>query len=168
MASKSGKGKGQREQGKQAPAVHRDGMELYANLYIVGAVALSAGLNALSNGIHASATFRPFAWVLGVATPFGVLLLGKYAGLLYRRGKAPHAYLIGGISAVLLLLSVVHCAQSIALLTRSHWLLAVAMAVAIDAGLLGCEATSTLAASPKKAPPRKRKDKPAKEVAAAS
>jgi hypothetical protein len=75
----------------------------------------------------------------------------------------------GLISALLLLCSLFHCTESIILLTGSHWLLAGTLAVGIDAGLLACEACSTLAASPKKAPrQRRKKDKLAKEVAAAA
>ena len=147
---------------KSAPVAKpagNDNLEYIALAYVVGAVLASAALNALANGRHAEDDYRPFAWGLGIAVPLGVLALGRVASLLYKRGCIGGACTIGAIAAVLLALSVVHCAESIALLTGSHWLLAAAMAVGIDAGLLACEACSTLAAAPRRKPARKSKAK---------
>lgn len=49
------------------------------------------------------------------------------------------ALLVGGIGTSVLALSVVHCTESISLLTGSHWLLAGLLAVGIDAGMVASE-----------------------------
>jgi hypothetical protein len=99
--------------------------------------ALSAGLNGYANAQHA-----PYAWagwLVGIAIPAIILVLGKVAGLCWRRGNRPLAYATAGAGVGLLGLSVWHCASSIALLTGSPLFLALPMAVAIDAGFVACE-----------------------------
>jgi hypothetical protein len=167
---KGGKGKGaekQRQAGK--PAQRADGLERCCVLYIVLAVVLSCGLNAMANVRHAPAGWQQYAAAaLGCIVPALVLLAGRVASLLYQRGHKAGAAVVGAVASVALALSVWDCQDSIALLTGASPVLATAMAITIDAGMIACEAAHTLASAPKKAPPRKRKDKAAKEVAAAS
>lgn len=61
--------------------------------------------------------------------------------------RRPIAYGVGGVGVSLLALSIVHCAQSISLLTSSHWTLSTLMAVAIDGGLVACEMAELVADS---------------------
>jgi hypothetical protein len=49
------------------------------------------------------------------------------------------AGLVGSVGVGVLGLSVVHCTESISLLTGSHWLLAGLLAVGIDAGMVASE-----------------------------
>jgi hypothetical protein len=94
MATKD-KGRGQ-EKAKPAPAArHEDGLEAWCAVYIVGAVVLSAGLNALANGLHAERAYQPFAWIMGVAIPFAVLVLGKIGSKFHKRGMGAAAWVLG-------------------------------------------------------------------------
>ncbi len=98
---------------------------------------LSALLNGYANAQHAP---LPFAgWLMGISIPVIVLTLAKVAGEKYRDGQRPVAYLAGGSGIALLFLSVWHCSESIAILTGSGLVLAVPLAVAIDAGLVAME-----------------------------
>lgn len=104
----------------------------------VGVMAiLSALLNGYANSLHAPVAWA--GWGMGIATPVIVLLLGKVAGSKWTVDQRQMAYLAGGAGVGLLLLSVWHCAESIALITGSPLLLAAPMAVAIDIGLIACE-----------------------------
>jgi hypothetical protein len=164
---KGGKGKGERRQAVK-PARRADGLERCCVLYIVLAVVLSCGLNAMANVRHAPAGWQQYAAAaLGCIVPALVLLAGRVASLLHRRGHKAGAAVVGAVASVALALSVWDCQDSIALLTGASPVLATAMAITIDAGAIACEAAHTLASAPKKAP-RKRKDKAAKEVASAS
>jgi hypothetical protein len=146
-ANRNGKGKGN---GKGTDKrTKRDPVQVYCTAYIVLAGAMSCGLNALANGQHSVDGYKPFAYLLGVTVPLLVLLLGKIGGLLWKRGKRLPAIAIGLIATVVLALSVVHCSESIALLTGSPLPLAVAMAVGIDAGMIACEVAATIS-GPKK------------------
>lgn len=49
------------------------------------------------------------------------------------------AYAVGGCGVGVLGLSVVHCTESISLLTGSHWALSGLLAIGIDAGMVTCE-----------------------------
>jgi hypothetical protein len=98
---------------------------------------LSAALNGYANSLEASIPWA--GWGMGLTIPAIILLLGKVAGLLWKRGQHRLAYLTGGTGTGLLLLSVWHCATSISLLTGSPLLLALPMAVAIDVGFVCCE-----------------------------
>jgi hypothetical protein len=119
------------------PARHNDHLTRYA----YAGVALMAALSALLNG-HANslgATIPWAGWGMGLTIPAIILLLGKVAGLLWKRGQHRLAYLTAGAGTGLLLLSVWHCATSISLLTGSPLILAAPMAVAIDVGFVACE-----------------------------
>lgn len=112
--------------------------------YIVGSGLISCGLNALANGQHAPVHLTIPAYLLGTAIPAGCLALGKVASTLWVRNARQLAYVVGGIASVLLSLSVYHCTESIAMLTGSPIALAAGMAIAIDAGMVGCEVALTL------------------------
>ena len=117
----------------------------WAHGYVWGAALVSCGLNALAFGQAAPDALRWAAWGLGVVIPAGVLSLGRWASLLYLRGRANMAATVGAIAAVLLLLSVWHCTESIAQLTGSPLVLSALMAIAVDAGMAACEVSVTLA-----------------------
>lgn len=109
----------------------------WATFGVVFTLTLSAGLNGYANAQHAP---LPFAgWLMGVAVPVLVLVLAKVAGEKFRAGQRPVAWFAGGSGVSLLVLSVWHCSQAIALLTGSPVGLALPLAVAIDAGLVACE-----------------------------
>jgi hypothetical protein len=167
---KAGRGKGGAEKQQARAAEHGSELAMVCWVYIGLAAALSCGLNAIANVRHAPEGWQQTAAVvIGIVVPGLVLLLGRAGGLAYKRGMRTQAYVVGGIASVLLLLSVWHCQESIGVLTGSHWLLSTAMAIGIDAGMVAAEVTATLAAAPKKASrPRQKKDKPAKDVAAAA
>jgi hypothetical protein len=114
--------------------------------YIALAGLASCALNGLANSVSAPTGYALPAWGLGIFVPVAVLLLGRTAGLLYRAKHRRLAYAVGTIAAVVLGLSVVHCSHSIALLTGSHWTLAAALAVGIDAGMVASEIAHTLTA----------------------
>lgn len=112
-------------------------VKTWATFGVVFTLILSAGLNGYANAQHAP---LPFAgWLMGVAVPVLVLVLAKVAGEKFRAGQRPVAWFAGGSGVSLLLLSVWHCSQAIALLTGSPVGLALPLAVAIDAGLVACE-----------------------------
>lgn len=98
---------------------------------------MSALLNGYANSQHATVYWA--GWAMGLAIPAIVLILSRVAGLNYRSGKRQLAYAGAIVGCGLLLLSVWHCATSIAMLTGSSILLAVPLAIAIDAGLVYCE-----------------------------
>lgn len=100
-------------------------------------LALSAALNGYANAQHAPVAWA--GWLMGLSVPVIVLTLAKVAGSKWLRGERRVGGFAGGSGAALLFLSVWHCSQSIAMLTGSGLLLAVPLAVAIDAGLVACE-----------------------------
>jgi hypothetical protein len=61
---------------------------------------------------------------------------GRRRAVRYARGLA---VAVGGVGVGVLGLSVVHCTESIGLLTGSHWALSALLAVGIDAGMVACE-----------------------------
>jgi hypothetical protein len=81
---------------------------------------------------------------MGIVIPAIILVLGKVAGLQWKRGNKLAAKLTGGAGLGLLILSVWHCATSIALLTGSPLLLALSLAVAVDMGFVCCEAAALM------------------------
>ena len=105
---------------------------------------MSMVLNAMANGHHAKDGQIWMAYAMGGLIPVLVLLLGRVGGLLHRRKKPRLSYCVGGIGVVLLLLSVFHCTESISVLTGSNWLLAAALAIGIDCGLVACEVVSVI------------------------
>ena len=98
---------------------------------------MSAWLNGYANAQHA--TIWIAGWAMGIAIPVLVLILARVAGLQYRRGNLTMAKAGAGVGVALLVLSIWHCATSIALITGSGIWLALPMAIAIDAGLVYCE-----------------------------
>lgn len=124
----------------------------WAHVGVGMCVLMSVWLNGYASGIHA-----PDLWtgrVLGGMIPCVVFVLAKVAGMQYRmntcmgviRGrKIMLAYVTASVGLGLLALSVWHCACSLSLLTGSHIMLALPMAVAIDCGLVACELDIVLA-----------------------
>jgi hypothetical protein len=119
-----------------APKADRE-VVTWATFGVVFMLLLSAGLNGYANSLHAPAAWA--GWLMGVSVPVIVLVLAKVAGSKWRKGERGVGGFAGGSGAGLLLLSVWHCSESIALLTGSGLFLAIPMAVAIDAGLVACE-----------------------------
>jgi hypothetical protein len=135
-AKSAGKNRKSRK-GKARPATHADNLRRWATSGVVLTLALSALLNGYANSLH---SLSPAAgWAMGLVVPVIVLIVGKVAGILFHRRQKPLAYAMGAVGSGLLLLSVWHCSTSISLLTGSPIFLAMPMAVAIDAGLIGCE-----------------------------
>lgn len=102
-----------------------------------GLALFSACLNAHANALHATIPWA--GWAMGFAVPLIVLGLARLAAERYRKGQRGRAWAGVCIGVGLLALSVWHCALSISLLTGTHILLALPMAVAIDAGLVYAE-----------------------------
>lgn len=121
-----------------------DNLSRWATGYVSLAAVMSMVLNSMANGHHAQDGYILMAYAMGALIPILVLLLGRVAGLLYRRNKSRLAYSVGGIGVVLLMLSVFHCTESIGLLTGSNWFLAAALAIGIDCGLVACEVVSVI------------------------
>ena len=109
---------------------------------------MSMGLNGWANAQHSP--IPAAGWAMGVAIPCIVLLISRVAAAKWQAGRDRDAKIGAGIIASLLVLSVWHCATSIAALTGSHIVLAVPMAVAIDCGLVYCE-WAVVAAKPAQA-----------------
>jgi hypothetical protein len=123
---------------KAAPKLkHDDHLFTYAYTGVAMMAVLSAGLNGYANSLHATVEFA--GWAMGVVIPAIILILGKVAGILWKRRQNNLAYVTAGAGIGLLLLSVWHCACSIAMLTGCHIIAAVPMAVAIDVGFVACE-----------------------------
>ncbi len=98
---------------------------------------LSAALNGYCYSQHSPSPIG--GWVLGVSIPAIILILGKVAGTSFKKSRwwVGAAAAISGIA--LLALSVVHCAESIALITGSGMAMSIPLAIAIDCGLVSCE-----------------------------
>jgi hypothetical protein len=121
----------------EGPTVRDRSLTHYAVAGVATMSAMSAGLNGYSHAQHATVVWA--GWGLGILIPVIILLLGKVAGTLHKRGYRERSYVTAGSGLGLLVLSVWHCAESIALLTGSPLLLALPMAVAIDVGFVCCE-----------------------------
>lgn len=131
-----GKAKGGKAKGKKAVASD-GGLKAWAYGGAVGTLALSGWLNGMAFSL--SAPEPAHGWVLGVAIPVGILTFSRVSALLWGRGRRRLAG-AGGVACLsMLLLSVQHCAASIARLTGEPLALAALMALAIDAGLVVCE-----------------------------
>jgi hypothetical protein len=130
-----------------APVVNQDKPNDHIRAYAYAGVGLlsvlSAGLNGYANSLHSPIEWA--GWMMGISIPLVILILGKVAGLQYRRGFRRAAYITGGTGVGLLFLSIWHCATSISILTGSPIMLAVPMAVAIDAGFVCCEVAVIMA-----------------------
>jgi len=127
---------------RKAATVKADHLQNYANAGVIVMALLSALLNGYANAMHASIAWA--GWGMGLIVPVIILILGKVASLLYKRGHKRAAYATGGTGVGLLALSVWHCSESIALLTGSPLLLAMPMAIAIDAGFVACEVATMI------------------------
>jgi hypothetical protein len=123
-------------------AVKGDHLTAYANAGVVIMAILSALLNGYANAQHAEIGWA--GWGMGLIVPVIILVLGKVASLLYKRGQRRAAILTACVGVGLLALSVWHCSLSIAALTGSPLLLALPMAVAIDCGFVCCEVAALL------------------------
>lgn len=121
---------------KPLTVAHSD-IKPWAYTGVAGTLALSGWLNGLSFS-HTAPT-PAHGWVLGLAIPVLVLVFSRVAALCYARGLKSLAYAGAFATLSMLLLSVQHCATSIARLTGEHVALAALMALAIDGGLVVCE-----------------------------
>lgn len=123
----------------------QDSLHRWATAYVWIAVIMSSLLNAYANGLHATSTGTTIAsWLLGAVVPALVLILFRVAGLLHIRRYYRLAKAAGAVGGVLLALSVSHCAHAIALLTGSDMVLAAALAVGIDCGLVVAEVVTII------------------------
>jgi hypothetical protein len=135
----------QRTAKRQAAA--RQAAVAWAHRYTVGAVVLSAGLNAwasVQDSGSRSAVGMAAAAVVGGIVPVGVWVLSKLAGHLTRAGWRRMACAAGGVGVFLLALSLWHCSAAIASLTGAAVLLSVLLAVGIDCGLVVSELAAVL------------------------
>lgn len=118
-------------------ALERAGRHVWAHAGVGLCVTLSAGLNAYANAQHATVPLAGAA--IGIMIPCLVFILCKVAGMQWKAKSLTLARFTASVGVALLALSVWHCACSLALLTGSHILLALPLAVAIDGGLIACE-----------------------------
>lgn len=109
----------------------------WATFGVLFTLILSGLLNGYANAQHAPVAWA--GWGMGLSVPVILLFLSKIAGEKYLKNQRGPAVLAGGSGLALLVLSVYHCAESVALLTGSGLGLAVPMALAIDCGLVACE-----------------------------
>jgi hypothetical protein len=107
-------------------------------------VGLTLSLSGWLNGLafSQSAPTPVHGWVLGVAIPVLVLVFSRVSAVLYAQGNRHLAYCGAGATLSILLLSVQHCAVSIARLTGEPVALAALMALSIDVGLVVAEVAS--------------------------
>jgi uncharacterized membrane protein YoaK (UPF0700 family) len=84
------------------------------------------------------------ALIVAAVIPALVLILFRISGLLWIRKCKRLASSSGTVGLVVLALSVAHCSHAIALLTGSDLLLAAALAVGIDCGLVVAEVVTVL------------------------
>lgn len=133
--------KGGGHKGKPAGPRKKGGKPDRTGRWAGAGVGLSLVLSAVLNGFAFSqhAPSPAAGWLLGVTVPALVLILSRVAGGSHRAGRIGVSRCAAGSGAGLLLLSVWHCAESIALLTGGPVALAVPMALAVDGGLVACE-----------------------------
>lgn len=122
---------------KTAPKPKPGDVTGWATFGVVFMLGLSGMLNGYANAQHAPAAWA--GWLMGLSVPVIVLVLSKVAGEKFLKNQRGPAWLAGGSGLALLVLSVYHCAESIALLTGSGLGLAIPFAIAIDCGLVACE-----------------------------
>lgn len=113
------------------------GLKAWAYSGVGLTLTLSGALNGLAFAEHAPSV--GMGWALGVSIPALVLIFSRVSALLYQHGRRALAYCGAAATLSVLLLSVQHCAASIARLTGETMALAALMALAIDAGLVVCE-----------------------------
>lgn len=114
-----------------------DHLKLWAYAGVGITLALSGWLNGMA--FSESARDARNGWVLGLSIPVIVLVFSRISATLYSRGLRNLAYVGAGATLSILLLSVQHCAHSIARLTGEPVALAALMALAIDVGLVVAE-----------------------------
>lgn len=102
-------------------------------------LALSAGLNGWANAEHCAAGMGWAGWALGACVPALVLILSRVAGGAYLRGRKGLGLTGAAVVALLLALSVRHCAHTFSALTGADGWSAVAWAIGVDVGLVVCE-----------------------------
>jgi hypothetical protein len=122
----------------------RDGrLHRWAQSGVYVSLVLSAGLNGYTSSLHASEPI--WGWAVGISIPAIVLILSKVAGLQAKKGRWWTFGLTALAGVGLLGLSVWHCAEALALLTgvKEAWR-TIAQAIAIDCGLVACEAAVTM------------------------
>jgi hypothetical protein len=122
--------------GKPA-AAGRDPLQMWANAGIGLTLALSGVLNGYANAEASPVAWA--GWLMGMCVPALVLILSRVGGLAWKRGRRNLAKGCGAVALALLVLSVWHCAVSVAALTGSPLVLGVLMAIGIDCGLVACE-----------------------------
>ena len=121
-----------------APVITKTDSTKKVAIFGVAFMSIMSGLlNGYANSQHAPIAIA--GWLMGLAIPVIVLVLGKVAGNKYKTRQMHMAWIAGGSGLGLLFLSVWHCSESIATLTGSGLVLAVPMAIAIDCGLVACE-----------------------------
>jgi hypothetical protein len=126
-----------RPKAKAERRVKRNPTHLWATFCVGLTLTLSAWLNGLA---FSSAAENPLnGWVLGVTIPVLVLGFSRVSALLYRSGDRGLAYCGAAATLSMLLLSVQHCAVSIAKLTGEPVALAALMALSLDFGLVTAE-----------------------------
>jgi hypothetical protein len=127
---------------KTGKALAKANRHAWAHAGVGGCIVASAYLNGYANSLHS-----PHPWtgaILGAFVPTLVFILARVAGLQWRAGRRGLAQITAGSGGLLLLLSVWHCALSLAILTGSHIALALPMAIAVDCGLVACELETVL------------------------
>lgn len=109
--------------------------------WAVAGVALTLALSGWLNGMafSVSAPTPLCGWALGLSIPLLVLVFSRVSALLWESGRRHLAYAGAGATVSILLLSVQHCAVSVAALTGEHVALASLFALAVDAGLVVCD-----------------------------
>lgn len=143
--STNGKPKG-KPKAKAAPRKRKVERQRDARLHrlsvctVGGLVAGSAALNGYWCAHEGASTAA--GWILGAAIPVVVLCLAKIAAIHHRKGHRRLAAAGAAIGVGLLLLSVWHCASSIAYFTGSSILWALPFAIAIDAGMVFAEVSA--------------------------
>jgi FtsH-binding integral membrane protein len=121
----------------------------WAHRYTGAAIVLSAGLNALAACRHSAGEgllTQGAAGVVSGVIPVLVCGLAQLAGWLVRSRQRRLAYAAGGVGVGMLLLSVLHVSEAIALLTGQHMVLAGLLAVGIDCGLVVSELAAIMVA----------------------
>lgn len=110
-------------------------------LWACAGVGLTLSLSGWLNGLafSQSAPTPAHGWVLGLSIPVLVLVFSRVSAILYAQQVRTLAYVGAGATLSILLLSVQHCAHSIARLTGEPVLLAAMMALSVDVGLVVAE-----------------------------
>lgn len=124
------------------PVIKDDHLEGWAHAGVALMAGMSAYLNGYANSLHAS------NWIMGATTgaliPAIMIILARVAAKQYKRHYRRLSYFTAGSGLGLLVLSIRHCALSLALLTSGNiswyeFIWALPMAITIDAGLVACE-----------------------------